>query len=124
MTISFETLTMRFEALGGLGCQKYFRRGCRQRFLRKKFLCRSVPGVEVVCIIRGKQVGTNPLRGEPTERFQVMQTVLIVDDNPADRALFRNVLGRAGFNVVEVAATGATRWRRPASTGRGRSCSM
>jgi len=32
-----------------------------------------------------------------------MSAVLIVDDNPADRALFRTVLGRAGFVVHECA---------------------
>ncbi len=32
-----------------------------------------------------------------------MSAVLIVDDNPADRALLRTVLGRAGFSVFEVA---------------------
>ena len=26
-----------------------------------------------------------------------MSTILLVDDNPADRALFRIILGRAGF---------------------------
>ncbi|HEV3163111.1 MAG TPA: response regulator, partial [Isosphaeraceae bacterium] len=32
-----------------------------------------------------------------------MSAVLLVDDSPADRALFRTILGRAGFNVHEVA---------------------
>ena len=29
-------------------------------------------------------------------------TVLIVDDNPADRALFRTILTRGGYTVFEV----------------------
>ena len=28
--------------------------------------------------------------------------ILIVDDNPADRAIFRNYLGREGFTIHEV----------------------
>src|SRR5688500_4284420 len=32
-----------------------------------------------------------------------MSSVLIVDDSPADRALFRHLLGRDGFTVYEVA---------------------
>src|SRR3954465_4790394 len=32
-----------------------------------------------------------------------MSAVLLVDDSPADRALFRTVLSRAGFSVHEVA---------------------
>lgn len=32
-----------------------------------------------------------------------MSTILLVDDNPADRALFRIILGRAGFVVHELA---------------------
>lgn len=31
-----------------------------------------------------------------------MGTVLLVDDSPADRALFRSILGRAGHSVVDV----------------------
>ncbi len=31
-----------------------------------------------------------------------MSTVLLVDDSPSDRALFRTILGRAGFTVVEL----------------------
>ena len=31
-----------------------------------------------------------------------MSTVLLVDDSPADRALFRLILGRAGFSVHEL----------------------
>ena len=33
-----------------------------------------------------------------------MSTVLLVDDNPSDRALFRQILGRAGFNVHELSS--------------------
>jgi signal transduction histidine kinase len=36
----------------------------------------------------------------------LMGSVLIVDDNPADRALFRTILGRAGYAVYEVARGG------------------
>ncbi len=31
-----------------------------------------------------------------------MSTVLLVDDSPSDRALFRTILGRAGFTVIEL----------------------
>jgi signal transduction histidine kinase len=33
-----------------------------------------------------------------------MSTVLLVDDNPSDRALFRQILGRAGFTVHELSS--------------------
>ena len=35
-------------------------------------------------------------------------TVLIVDDSPGDRALFRTILTRAGYTVFEVASGSET----------------
>ncbi|WP_435017546.1 sensor histidine kinase [Tundrisphaera sp. TA3] len=46
-----------------------------------------------------------------------MSTVLLVDDSPSDRALFRAILGRAGFEVQELSrgleAVGKARQVRP-----------
>ena len=47
-----------------------------------------------------------------------MNDVLIVDDSPADRAIFRTLLNRAGFSVHEAARRAARRWRRSTSSGR------
>jgi signal transduction histidine kinase len=42
------------------------------------------------------------MKNRTTER-KLMAAVLIVDDSPADRALLRTILGRAGYSVFEVA---------------------
>ncbi len=51
-----------------------------------------------------------------------MSAVLIVDDSPTDRALFRTILARAGYAVHEV-SRGSRRWTRRARSGRTRSSS-
>jgi signal transduction histidine kinase len=43
------------------------------------------------------------LRKNEAAEPNAMSAVLIVDDNAADRALFRTILGRAGYSVYEVA---------------------
>ena len=47
-----------------------------------------------------------------------MSAVLIVDDSPADRALFRTILSRAGFTVHEAGRGRRGAWPRPARSGR------
>lgn len=39
------------------------------------------------------------------KRNGVVQTVLVVEDEPAERALFKGVLTRAGYSVVEAGST-------------------
>ena len=51
-----------------------------------------------------------------------MSAVLIVDDSPADRALFRTILTRAGYTVHEV-AKGREALARRGRSGRTRSSS-
>ena len=52
-----------------------------------------------------------------------MSAVLIVDDSPADRALFRTILTRAGYTVHEVGAGPRGDRQGRARSGRTRSSS-
>ena len=47
-----------------------------------------------------------------------MSAVLLVDDSPADRALFRTILGRGGVRGPRGRLRAARRWPGPARSGR------